>query len=138
MCYSKVHLLSSCHNVCLSCIRTPALLCPVCSKEMKFADLQDLKEISNFNWIYEGRNNGWWYYTPDIQRALDSAYETGKKTLTWFLRSCGQTITLNLEKMEQINPNTDGVRRIARLKDPSCYLIKGIGGVPFNLKNVNS
>jgi hypothetical protein len=128
MCYGITDI-NPCHPLCLSCIRIQGYTatCPVCGSVLTINPVID----KTMTWIYEGRNNGWWYYTPEVQRALDKAYQSGKKSISWYLRSCGQTVTLDLVKMEQTNPHTDGVRRIVNLTEPSSdYLIKGIGGIP--------
>jgi hypothetical protein len=135
MCYGTLDIVNACHNVCISCIRIPCV-CPVCGIPISGLTV----EISKcFRWIYEGRNNGWWFFEPELQRTLTQAYESGKKHISWYLRSCAQTIYLDLEKMEQTNPNTAGVRRIVYLEHekhhpapaPAGYLIKGIGGHPL-------
>jgi hypothetical protein len=78
-------------------------------------------------WIYEGRNNGWWYYEQELQDVLETSYKQGQFTVDWII--CGQSVTIDLIGMTQTNAKA--VRDIRRIgKDEICkYLIKGVAGM---------
>lgn len=92
-------------------------------------------------WIYEGRNNGWWYYDYEMQDMLENAWLHFEKTKSaeaeaepapeWYI--CGQRIYIDFENMEQINCNNNAVRAIRRVStndiDTCGLLIKGVAGM---------
>jgi hypothetical protein len=117
------------HHVCMSCACSK--VCPVCNSVLELPSGLGLGLGLGLGmvWLYEGRNNGWWYYGPDMQRILEKAYQVGKSKLSWY--TCGQVLHIDLKSMQQINPSTDGVRRVIRIspEQHSLYLIKGTAGL---------
>jgi hypothetical protein len=80
-------------------------------------------------WIYEGRNNGWWYYDYDMQDLLENAWNADDRPvfLDWYI--CGQKVHIDFFNMQQTNCNA--VRAIRRLnhKEIDGLLIKGVAGM---------
>ena len=151
------------HKFCLSCIKGISLSsspstrtiisCPICryqparnycndicndSAQILQIDEDELfKNINeterSFVWIYEGRNNGWWYYDYELQEMLEQAYldmDNGSTEFEWVI--CGQRIIIDFDSMEQRNTKNGAIRKVQRLpKDniPDSLLIKGVGGM---------
>jgi hypothetical protein len=144
------------HYYCLSCIKGMCLTsstmtrvqCPECryvpqrkhlnalceepSKVKKIAKNDLVANVSKKThiWIYEGRNNGWWYYDYEMQDILDETY-MDEMYLNWVV--CGQKICIDFTNMIQINNDNKAVRRIRRLTPNELKLegiiVKGVGGM---------
>lgn len=143
------------HMYCLSCIKgiylSSTLMnhfrCPECRHEPKRQHLimlceepHRIKQISRetllatieekpYVWLYEGRNNGWWYYDYDMQDILEDTYNSGKKILEWVV--CGQKISLDLVNMIQTNNDNQAMRSIKRTVPQATknIIIKGVAGM---------
>lgn len=146
------------HQFCLSCIKALHLSgspssrisvqCPLCRTTVKRRYIQTLTETPerirsvnltdmvqsllrnrSFVWIYEGRNNGWWYYNEEIQDLLQRAEARGEEVLQWCI--CGQSVHIDMVNNVQTNQCNGSVRDIKKISisETSSYLIKGIAGM---------
>ncbi len=144
------------HTYCLLCIKglcysvspTSKVQCPACRgvakrkyiktvcespEKIKQINIRNLIDNLILNrdtlWIYEGRNNGWWYYDKELQDILESAHLVGDTTISWVI--CGQAVTLDLHSMTQLNVENKAIRNIKRIEKTHIYqyLIKGIAGM---------
>ena len=90
---------------------------------------QDIYSRPNV-WIYEGRNNGWWYFDYDMQDILEAAWERDETSLDWYI--CGQKVHIDFINKQQVNINNNSVREIRRISikdNNSALLIKGVAGM---------
>jgi hypothetical protein len=87
------------------------------------------KEDRPYIWLYEGRNNGWWYYDYELQDVLERAWDDGHSSIEWYI--CGQKVNIDFTSMKQINKVNNAVREIRRMAkgDLDQLLIKGVGGM---------
>lgn len=146
------------HRYCLGCIKglcisTSPSAQPVKCPECRYRpDRKHIRNICNdagqiqkisvpelyndidsrpYVWLYEGRNNGWWYYDYELQDELESAWKNGQASLSWYI--CGQSICIDFQRMIQENQTTGAVRAVQRLKrcdiDVCGLLIKGVAGM---------
>lgn len=146
------------HQYCLSCIKgmymlsspgIKTILCPECrhvtdrkyikrmcydtgkiqriDSDMLFNDINSQTHI----WLYEGRNNGWWYYDYDMQDILETAYLKNETNIRWII--CGQNINIDLINMLQTNENNSALRSVKRMSATnirdSGMIIKGVAGM---------
>jgi len=90
-----------------------------------YSDLQSRPYV----WLYEGRNNGWWYYDYDMQDLLEEAWCEHRLSIDWLV--CGQKTHFDLQGMQQTNLTNNAIRDIKRLaiNDVSGLLIKGVAGM---------
>jgi len=81
-------------------------------------------------WIYEGRNNGWWYYDYDVQIVIETAWKENKN-LDWYM--CGQMFHLDFTNMRQVNTTNNAIRSIKRVDHEEInsgkLLVKGVSGM---------
>ena len=147
------------HSYCLSCIKglclssSPTAIvrvqCPECrytpsKKHLKVLceDPSKVKKIPHdvlteqvhnkrYIWIYEGRNNGWWYYDYEMQDILENAFIKNEFFLNWV--TCGQKICIDFTNMIQTNIDNGAVRSIKRLSPQEIIkeqiLVKGVAGM---------
>lgn len=104
---------------------------------MKIPVEELFRDIHNrsYVWLYEGRNNGWWYYDYDMQDILEEAWHNGQTEdgvfLDWLI--CGQKVNIDLFNMQQTNSNNNAVRAIKRINindiNSTDLLIKGVAGM---------
>ena len=87
--------------------------------------IKKLWEGHEYLWIYEGRNNGWWYYDTDIQESLSNTDHTLE------LLICGQRVVIDVVNLLQRNRDTGARRNIIKIhkSEMGDYLIKGIAGM---------
>lgn len=122
---------------CPTCrhVAGPSYIRAICESPNKIQPI-DLDSITEgllrgreFLWIYEGRNNGWWYYDKDIQDALEVAHGEGRHQLEWII--CGQPVFIDFGDMIQLNEDNSAVRHVERVPRSQLhlYLIKGIAGM---------
>ena len=78
-------------------------------------------------WVYEGRSNGYWLFTEDIQREIKITLAADSFTLDTVL--CGQIVTLDLRQKFQKNRTTGAMRRIHCLTTLMDEPLKGIAGM---------
>ena len=90
-----------------------------------------------FVWIYEGRNNGWWYYDFEMQDLLEEAWNAGELAIKTTTMSTSLTLVIDMRTMLQngSNGSVRAIRRIATATtsastSSSDILIKGIAGRP--------
>ena len=123
--------------------------CPLCRYVIKKSHIKDLcenpdkvkkvdivtmiDELWNTSksqklWIYEGRNNGWWYYDRDVQEALSNLQHT-ETELEWVI--CGQRVIIDIYSGTQVNQDNGAIRNIKNINRPDAvkYLLKGIAGM---------
>ena len=130
-------------SLCYPCIKTISgrsdlpdvfkltLKCPFCNGHLKIipTDIDyNIKKL-DYLWLYEGRNNGWWLYSNDMQMALEEGFSKDIKEISWY--TCGQQLSINLKTYRQLNVNRDSIREVIRIKraDLDFYLVKGVGGL---------
>ena len=86
--------------------------------------------------MYEGRNNGWWYFDYELQDMLEQSYSEMDGSMStntefeWVI--CGQRIIIDFSTMEQYNTKNGAVRKVRRYpKDsiPDDVLVKGVAGM---------
>lgn len=83
-------------------------------------------------WLYEGRNNGWWYYDNELQDILEETWREDETFIDWLI--CGQKVHIDLFNMQQTNLQNNAVRAIMRLTHKEIaasdsLLIKGVAGM---------
>lgn len=145
------------HTYCLACIKSMQfssspgthVSCPECRgrpsnkgyikklcetpDKVQSVDLDTLKRElvtgRDYLWIYEGRNNGWWFYDSDLQDILETAYKNEDITVEWVI--CGQEMVIDLEDLTQVNVDNDAIRAVNRVhkRNLGKFLIKGIAGM---------
>lgn len=146
------------HHFCLTCIKclcisgspsTQPVQCPLCRHMPSRAHINNICTDSGkiykvprhklYNdihkrskvWIYEGRNNGWWYYDLELQDVLDEAQDSNKTYLDWTI--CGQPVCFDFLNMKQTNTCSNAVRAIKYLSHDDIIreklLIKGVSGM---------
>lgn len=138
------------HNFCYPCIKTSFMFgnleCPLCRKSLP-NDICDNAEsditidTKNYCWIYSGRNEGYWYYTQDLNEIIEKSYI---KYLDDPLQNLFDVMILNkkyiinFDDMVQIrSDNMNIIRKIVRIDENniSQYNIKGVSGLKVNIQN---
>ena len=150
------------HKYCLSCIKgltlssSPSssrvpISCPECRfqpartyiadicndsaqiQQIDSVELYQKVEEKNYVWLYEGRNNGWWYFDYELQDSLEDAYKDKDEEPEFDWVICGQKITINFNDMEQHNAKNNAVRKVLRIKyddvKNSGITVKGVAGM---------
>lgn len=107
-------------------------ICQDAGQIMKIPGEELYQDINSrpYVWVYEGRNNGWWYFDYDMQDILEEAFIDDQTFIDWYI--CGQKIHIDLFNMQQTNNSNNAVRAIKRLSsndDNSDLLIKGVAGM---------
>jgi hypothetical protein len=75
-------------------------------------------------WIYEGRNNGWWYYDLPMQDLLEESWNAKELTVDT------TELIVDMKTMSQttLSGAVRAIRRISPVYDISGLLIKGVAG----------
>lgn len=149
------------HHFCLTCMKSlcisgsPTSLpvqCPLCRhtpsrshvnnictdsgkirKVSRSKLYRNIYKLTNV-WIYEGRNNGWWYYDLELQNVLETAWNDDQTYLSWTI--CGQSVNFDFFNMTQTNTQSKAIRAIKRLTHEDIIrddlLMKGVSGMVPN------
>jgi hypothetical protein len=101
-----------------------------------FKNINESDTGRSFVWMYEGRNNGWWYFDYELQDMLEQSYSEMDNEMSvntefeWVI--CGQRIIIDFSTMEQYNTKNSAVRKVKRFpKDnvPDDIVVKGVAGM---------
>ena len=133
------------HEFCYLCLKRASgqnNSCPYCKaiipdyvleKAKISEDVLDFKENSG-NWLYSGRNNGWWHYSLEHDKIIEDAWQVYKSVCSdadvdVTINILGRNYKINYKNMTQTSDN--GVmRHIKRIDKVEEYdTIKGISGL---------
>ena len=141
------------HVFCYMCLKRVAeddKPCPLCNAVIPEFVLEGAKvseEVINLKetagkWMYNGRHSGWWYYSPDDDKAIEKAWKVHKKLqnmkMMGSLGTGNVSITINILgreykiDFENMTQSSNGVfrniKRVETFGEEDC-VVKGISGL---------
>ena len=126
------------HSFCYLCIKRYTALkpvCPLCRARIPLSIIEEasaeegvtLEELKG-EWMYSGRNGGWWYYDSELDEIIEKKYREDPTSI-FEMEIMGATYTIDLGSMKQTAPN-HFIRSIKRSADQSdSDIVKGIAGL---------
>lgn len=135
ICYEKITLpyrLECFHSFCYLCIKRayesnqscPYCRHPITEEIYDTAKLQGGVTADIAQWLYSGKNFGWWKFDPNTDYQLELAYREGQDTCTICIM--GRTYLIDFNRMEQ--RSSTGCKRKIKHND-SNNSVKGIAGL---------
>lgn len=131
------------HHFCYLCIKGVKLSniqasCPLCRAPIS-NDILDKMTIDDcleeddddepYQWLYSGKNNGWWRYDKENNKELERMYQDKEEICS--LNIGNMEFEIDFENMRQINRRNGFMRDIKRIdKDAELDdIVKGVAGL---------
>ena len=136
------------HTFCYMCLKRVAedrKPCPLCNalipnfvlEKVKVSEESiNLKDVVG-KWMYSGRNNGWWYYSPEHDEIIEEVWNMAKKyrpdslgSISLNINILGRLYLIDFDKMTQ-SADSGVIRNIKRVEkfDEGDDDVKGISGI---------
>ena len=151
ICHDDINLpykLECNHRFCYLCIKRAyesQRSCPYCRRPItqRIYDAAKLQEetlntiTTDIQWLYSGKNFGWWKFDPRTNQHLENIYQSGETNCT--IHIMARPYTIDFQAMEQQSADGYSRRKIKRNADTADdtvnnvnTLVKGIAGLRFD------
>ena len=151
ICHDDINLpykLECNHRFCYLCIKRAyesQRSCPYCRRliTQRLYDAAKLQEETlntiktDIQWLYSGKNFGWWKFDPRTNQHLENIYQSGETNCT--IHIMARPYTIDFQAMEQQSADGYSRRKIKRNADTADdtvdnvnTLVKGIAGLRFD------
>lgn len=136
----KLQLTLPCsHKFCYLCLKEARIKnldrCPLCRAEIPddtFETAVVAEEPDGIEWLYSGRNGGWWAYEPELSAEIEAAFADQATGHEFTL--LGSKYVIDFTEMTQTQVQTSATRKVKRCQDSDRSLLKGIAGLKLATK----